>query len=409
MARAVVLPPGIDAAGYRLLNDWQRGFPLESRPFAVLAAQVGLAEDAVIAAYRDWITRGLVSRIGAVFAPHRLGASALVALAAPPSKLAAVAARVSAEPGVNHNYEREHRFNLWFVVTAADAQALAHIVDAIGRDTGCPVIRLPLLEEYHIDLACDPALDAASGMAPDAMPGVASARPRTRGLHRAAPTATSGGTLPGGTLPGGTLPGGTLPGDTLPGDTLPGDTMPGSATPGGTPSGSTTPGAAPSARQRRVLAALQEGLPLVAAPYAELGRRTGLGEAEVLDTIAAAQSDGLIRRFGVVLRHHELGLGANAMCVWDVPDDVVGECGRRLAGEPLVTLCYRRPRALPDWRYNLFCMIHGSERTAVLAARDDIAARLGLDAWPHAVLFSGRRFKQRGARYLPQGEGACHA
>ena len=388
MARAVVLPPGIDAAGYRLLNEWQRGFPLESRPFAVLGTQVGLAEDAVIAAYRDWIGRGLVSRLGAVFAPHRLGASALVALAVPPAKLAAVAARVSAEPGVNHNYEREHRFNLWFVVTAADAQALARIIDAIGRDTGCPVIRLPLLEEYHIDLgfdlACDPALDAAAGMAPDAISGVASARPRTRGLHRAAPTATHGGTLPG-------------------------DITPGSATPGSTPSGSAAPDAAPSARQRRVLAALQEGLPLVAAPYAELGRRTGLGEAEVLDTIAEAQADGLIRRFGVVLRHHELGLGANAMCVWDVPDDVIGEYGRRLAGEPLVTLCYRRPRALPDWRYNLFCMIHGSARAAVLAARDDIATRLGLDAWPHAVLFSGRRFKQRGARYLPQGEDACHA
>lgn len=340
MARAVVLPPGIDAAGYRLLNDWQRGFPLASRPFAVLGAQVGLAEDAVIAAYRDWIGSGLVSRIGAVVAPHRLGASALVALAVPPSRLATVAARVSAEPGVNHNYEREHRFNLWFVVTAADAQALAHTIDAIGRDTGCPVIRLPLLEEYHIDLGFDLA-------------GVS-------GPRRAAPAATPRG-------------------------------------------------AALSARARRVLGALQDGLPLAAMPYAELGRRAGCGEAEVLDTIAAAQADGLIRRFGVVLRHHELGIGANAMCVWDVPDDVIGECGRRLAGEPLVTLCYRRPRVLPDWRYNLFCMIHGSARAAVLAARDDIAARLGLDAWPHAVLFSGRRFKQRGARYLPQDEDACHA
>jgi DNA-binding Lrp family transcriptional regulator len=350
MARAVVLPPGTDAAGYRLLNDWQRDFPLEARPFAALGAQVGLAEDAVIAAYRDWKARGVVSRIGAVFAPHRLGASALVALAAPPSQLEAVAARVSAEPAVNHNYEREHHFNLWFVATAADAQALAHTIDAIGRDTGCPVIRLPLLEEFHIDLGFDLA-------------GASSPR-------RAAPVAVArDASLQGAPSDDGAL----------------------------------------SARARRVLGALQDGLPLVAAPYAELGRRAGCSEAEVLDAIAAAQSDGVIRRFGVVLRHHELGLGANAMCVWDVPDDVVGEYGRRLAEEPLVTLCYRRPRVLPDWRYNLFCMIHGSAREAVIAARDDIAARLGLDAWPHAVLFSGRRFKQRGARYLPHGEGACHA
>ena len=153
--------------------------------------------------------------------------------------------------------------------------------------------------------------------------------------------------------------------------------------------------------ERDVLGVVQEGLPIVAAPYAELGRRIGASETDVIETIAAAQASGLIRRWGVVVRHHELGIGANAMCVWDVPDDEIGVLGRQLSREPAVTLCYRRPRVLPDWPYNLFCMIHGSAREDVLAARADIAARLGLDAWAHAVLFSGRRFKQRGARLLP--------
>jgi DNA-binding Lrp family transcriptional regulator len=89
--------------------------------------------------------------------------------------------------------------------------------------------------------------------------------------------------------------------------------------------------------------------------------------------------EGLIRRFGVVVRHHELGLEANAMCVWDVPDAEVSALGRRLAQEAAVTLCYRRSRVPPDWPYNLFCMIHGSAREEVLAARADSPSRLGLD------------------------------
>lgn len=383
--RSVVLPPGTDAAGFRLLNDWQRGFPLLPRPFAALGAQLGMAEDAVIAAYRRWADGGLVGRIGAVFAPHRLGASALAALAVPPARLAEAAERVSAEPGVNHNYEREHRFNLWFVITAADAQALSEAIAAIERDTGCPAIVLPLLEEYHIDLGFD-LRDGAAPAKPGAPADAAAAGARSRQTRR--PSSARDHSQPPAAHP--------LPA-----------AQPSSPAPPFTPRPSSRPPL--SARERRVLAALQDGLPLVAAPYAELGRRIGCSEAEVIDTIAAAQAGGLIRRFGVVLRHHELGIGANAMCVWDVPDERIGELGRHLAAEPLVTLCYRRPRALPHWRYNLFCMIHGSERSAVAAARDEIAARLGLDAWPHALLFSGRRFKQRGARYLPTNEETCHA
>ncbi|MFP5405708.1 MAG: Lrp/AsnC family transcriptional regulator, partial [Gammaproteobacteria bacterium] len=154
---------------------------------------------------------------------------------------------------------------------------------------------------------------------------------------------------------------------------------------------------------------LQEGLPLLAQPFAELGRRVGLDEQSVIEVIANALEQGLIRRFGVVVRHHELGISANAMCVWDVPDERIRDVGRGLATEPVVTLCYRRPRVLPQWPYNLFCMIHGSDREAVLAAREDIASRLGLDRWAHVVLFSGRRFRQRGARYLPPDERACDA
>jgi DNA-binding Lrp family transcriptional regulator len=159
---------------------------------------------------------------------------------------------------------------------------------------------------------------------------------------------------------------------------------------------------------RRVLAAIQGGLPLVPRPYAEIGARVGLAEAEVIARLARLQQTGVIRRFGVVVRHHEVGYGANAMVVWDVPDNAVTNLGRCLAGFDFITLCYRRPRRLPKWQYNLYCMIHGRDREEVLGHLEWMVNRCGLQNLPHAVLFSRRRFKQRGAVYFAD-QGATHA
>ncbi|MCC5857760.1 MAG: AsnC family transcriptional regulator [Ectothiorhodospiraceae bacterium] len=154
-------------------------------------------------------------------------------------------------------------------------------------------------------------------------------------------------------------------------------------------------------RDRRLIGALQDGLPLVRRPYASLGEAVGMAESEVIRRIARLKEAGIIRRFGVIVRHHELGYRANAMMVWALPEDQVDTLGQRLAREAPVTLCYRRLPAPPRWPYNLYCMIHGQSREAVLAARDALVARHGLERYPHRVLFSSRRFKQRGARYLP--------
>lgn len=144
---------------------------------------------------------------------------------------------------------------------------------------------------------------------------------------------------------------------------------------------------------------LADGLPLVPRPYDAIGAAIGMTGAQVIARIQAMIAAGVIRRFGVVVRHHELGFCANAMVVWDVPDARVAELGRLLAACPEVTLCYQRPRRLPDWPYNLFCMIHGRSRPAVEAAVAELRGRLGLEAILHTVLFSTRRFKQTGARY----------
>ena len=142
----------MDDADRRLLDEFQRDFPLTARPYAVLAERLGLEEAAVrqrLAALKD---AGAISRVGAVFRPHTVGCSTLAALAVPPDDLERVAAQVSAWPQVNHNYQREHAYNLWFVVTAQNQAEVTEVLAGIEAATGLVPLDLPLLEDFHIDL-----------------------------------------------------------------------------------------------------------------------------------------------------------------------------------------------------------------------------------------------------------------
>ena len=312
---------------YVVLNDWQRDFPIVRRPFGEIARRAGASELEVMATVERLHARGAISRVGAVFAPRRVGASTLAALAAPPDRIERIAAVVSARPEVNHNYQREHRYNLWFVATAADQAALGGALAAIERDTGCRVIALPLENEFHIDLGFD-----------------------LRSGHKSAPPPAL------------------------------------------------RPACEPDAEDKRLMAALQPGLELLPRPFRQLGETLYMAEEEVIARISSMVEDGTIKRFGIVVRHHELGYRANAMVVFDLPDEEVDAVGARLATEPGVNLCYRRRRSLPDWPYNLYCMVHGRSRGEAEPVIDRLAAIVGQ---PATALFSTRRFKQCGARYFP--------
>ncbi len=138
-----------------LLNDFQRGLPLTSRPYAAMAERLGVSEGEVIAHLRAMQEAGTVSRVGAVIRPHRVGVSTLAAMAVPPERLAEVADIVSACPEVNHNYEREHHYNLWFVVVAGREERLREVLRDLELRTGLKALDLPLLEDFHIDLGFD--------------------------------------------------------------------------------------------------------------------------------------------------------------------------------------------------------------------------------------------------------------
>ncbi len=139
----------------RLLNDFQQDFPLSPTPYADIARSLGITEAEVLVRLAAFKRDGTVSRVGAVVRPNTVGVSTLAAMAVPPEKLEAVAAIVSGYAEVNHNYEREHRINLWFVATAPDVARLRTVLDEITIRTGYEVLSFPLVEDYHIDLGFD--------------------------------------------------------------------------------------------------------------------------------------------------------------------------------------------------------------------------------------------------------------
>lgn len=148
---------------------------------------------------------------------------------------------------------------------------------------------------------------------------------------------------------------------------------------------------------KQLIALLQDGLPLTDRPYGEIADQLGVSEATVIDRISILIKQGLIKRFGIIVKHHELGYKANAMVVWDIPDSQVHDIARQMKQYSFITLCYRRPRQLPQWPYNLFCMIHGMDRDNVMILLNTMILANSWEHYPHEILFSKRRFKQKGA------------
>ena len=155
---------------------------------------------------------------------------------------------------------------------------------------------------------------------------------------------------------------------------------------------------------RKLLAAIQGGLPLDPHPYAVVGEEIGISEAAVVEQIEKLQQHGVIRRMGVIVHHRPLGYSANAMVVWNLPTELIETFGNRVSPLDFVTLCYQRRPSLPAWPYTLYTMIHGKDRESVLAHIETLKSLAPVDEVDYQVLFSSRRFKQQGARYFTNSE-----
>jgi DNA-binding Lrp family transcriptional regulator len=324
----------MNALENRLLNDFQRDLPLCPAPFAHIGEVLGLEQAQVIDALSRLKAEGKISRVGAVFRPNSVSASTLAAMQVPKQRLDEVADMVSACPAVSHNYARAYSFNLWFVVTARNEPMLENLLDDLQRKSGCSMLRLPLVESYHIDLGFD--LGGSDGVAQPA--------------RRVSVTRHSGTRLP------------------------------------------------LAAHEARLADRIAGGLPFVPRPWQELATQADTTEDAAIGTVRRWVADGVITRFGVIVRHHELGFQSNAMVAFDIPDNLAEEAGLRIASIDEVTLCARRARSLPQWPYNVYCMIHGRDEARVLTQIEALRQRCGLLQRPFAVLFSRRRFKQQAAR-----------
>jgi len=327
-----------------LIDRWQHGFPLVEQPFAVVGRSAALDEQETIRVFQRMQEHDVISRIGAVVRPNTVGASTLAALQVPLDRLEQVAGIVSREPLVTHNYEREHLLNLWFVMAGADAQAIAATIRSIEAQTGLSVIDLPMLRAYHLGLGFSLSEPCAK---------------ERRAPNLAAPRSLAAPSFAADYRP--------------------------------------------NLHDRSILAAIENGLPLVEQPYRAVADQLNLDQGEVIGRLEQLVAAGVVTRFGCVVRHAKLGFNANAMAVWDVPEDMIEAVAATFARYPKVTLCYQRPRRLPLWPYNLFCMVHARSRRESHAAIDELNRLADTGLYDQAVLFSTRCFKQRGAVFSRSG------
>ena len=326
--------PVLDWLDRQLLDVCQRDFPICETPFAEIASRLRCPVAEVLRRLARLERRGVVSQIGPVFMPGRIDASTLVAMAVPRARLESIAEAVMRYPAVNHVYEREHGFNLWFALAALNAGELHETLADSRRRTGLEVLDLRLERDYHIDFAPSPWRGPPSGRCP------------------AATEAQSRGRCP--------------PLD---------------------------------ASDWRLLEAIRDGLSLTARPYAVAADRAGLPEAQAMQGLRRLLRKGVIKRIGVVVRHHELDCGANALVVFDVPCYRADILGERLArGVAPVTQCHRRIRRAPIWPYNLYCMLHGRHRAEVMGRVDELLPE-SVRGVRRTVLFSRRRFHRGGDHF----------
>jgi len=319
-----------------LLLGLQRGLPLTQRPFARLGDGLDLTENQVLARVRALFERGLARRLGGVFDGRALGYdSTLAAASVPTEKLEAAAARLAPEPGITHLYAREGCPNLWFTVTAPTGCLSAAWVRLAAALAPWEAISLPTRRTFKIGVVLDPrALKGGPAV----------------GAGRAAVSDMSD-----------------------------------------RPAEPAAPPAPPTPVERALVCRLQQMLPVTATPFADLAAELGWTEAALLARLQTWHRVGVLRRVGLVLRHRAAGFHANAMCVWQVPDDRVGAAGSALARCPDVTHCYERVPH-PSFPFNVFAMLHAGTRPAAAAAAERLAAAAGL---PHGqLLFSTREFKK---------------
>lgn len=315
----------------KLLNAMQGRFPLDRRPYARVAADVGMTEDAVIERIAELIADRIIRQVTPIFDTRAFGyGSMLVAAKVDPEHPWGPARIVNSHPGVSHNYLRNHEFNMWFTIAVEEDSKLGlqGTLDLLQELTGAESIRqLPTLTLFKIRMDLEMTGD-------------------TRSL------ATQGEAV-----------------EPAPAERVDYDEL-----------------------DKAVVRATQGDLPVVREPYAVAAAELGMTQEQLLDHLAGMQERGLLRRVAAILFHRRAGFSANGMGVWKVPEDRIADIGPRMAAFRGISHCYQRP-TYPDWPYALFTMAHGRSKEECDAILDAIEAEFP-EIEDRAVLYSSTEFKK---------------
>ena len=329
----------LDDRDQQLLNLLQADFPVTSAPFAVLAEQLGgeTTEADVIARIGRLREARVIRQISAIFDTRSLGySSTLVAMRFEPDRLERGAAIINQHPGVSHNYKRNHEFNLWFTLATPPGSDIDRTLQALHELSGAATTRkLQTIKLFKIGVKLDMTGTKDVTRQED---------PDYTGIQRDFALQSPLTDL-----------------------------------------------------DVRVIRAVQDDLPLVPRPFEACAATQQLTESELFEGMADLKRRGHLRRVAAILHHRRAGFAANAMAVFAVPEDRAEELGRRMAEFASVSHCYQRP-VYPDWKYNVFAMIHGRKVGDCEKVVEAIKQATGLD--DYAVLYSTKEYNKTRVRYF---------
>jgi siroheme decarboxylase len=324
----------LDAIDKKLLNEIQWVFPLVDRPYLEIAKRYDISEEDVMHRIAVMKEVGIIRQINAIFDTRRLGyKSVLIAFAVRPDKLDYVAEKVNEHPGVSHNYERNHEYNMWFTLAVPPGSDMKRDLDRMASFEGVIKHRvLPTLKLYKIGVRLD--MVNKDPDKPKSMDTVKQLNPKKVQI---------------------------------------------------------------SERDKKFIRELQKDLAVVPEPFKYLADNLETTTAQLFAKATEYENTGIMRRFAAILRHREAGFVANGMVVWHVPENKIDEVGFRLAAFSQVSHCYRRP-VYPDWRFNLFSMVHARTLQAAEKIAAEMSGTVGIR--DYEILFSSREFKKERVKYF---------
>ena len=331
----------LDELDNALLNELQWNFPLDARPFDLLADRLGVTTETVIGRIEKVKAAGVLRQLSAIFDTRALGyKSSLVAAKVDPDRIDQAALRLNEHPGVSHNYKRNHEFNLWYTLAVPPDDSFDDHVAVLHKVSEAESTRvLPTLKLFKIGVKLD-------------MTGKQKPSDKTEVEENERPDIWIRTQAP--------------PLDQI---------------------------------EIQAVRVLQEDLPVIREPFEAEAAAIGISGAELLELARDFLRRKIMRRFAAVMNHRSAGFKANAMAVWKVEEPQVEEVGYRMAEFAAVSHCYRRP-TYPDWPYSIFTMLHGRNAREIEQAVQAISEETGVREY--ALLWSVKEYKKVRVRYFTE-------